>query len=267
MKKIFAILGIGCGAILVIGLIGMFLAYRGCKSVLGAAKEAAEQQKQLDKLDGEFPFTPPAPGALFALEETRLADYLAIRKSVVGAFKAREGEFKALAARSKAAGDKPSFRDTRDAINLTMTLLTESRKDWIAGLREKRMSPKEFATHTGAIYSTLVSKGLQQSQRAGDELARQIAEAKVKLADPSTKPEEKAALEAQIQALESSRAMIGNLPPGADPAVVAANSALIEKHKAEIEALVNPVLDALLANKDAAHAFNQLGLGSAPASP
>lgn len=243
-------IGIGCGALVLMGSVALIGGVFWVKNkVSGAAQmveQIAAQEEQIKAIDKKYPFTAPPDGKPLKLDEKRVQDYLAIRASLVPVFKNFEAQSKALEARHPT---NQGALAGLEALGMTGDLLRDVRAKYIEQLDAKRMSSIEFHTITGAIYASYLGKGvaeLRQGQR--DVLERTIGELDKQLASKSLPNEQRKLLTQQRETLAK---QLAGLPPkgttpSEDMAIYGANTALLDKYKAQIEKEANPALDVFL---------------------
>lgn len=270
MKKVLVGLGIGCGVLVLLAIVGVGVAGFWAKKTFGGVVEAGQQmqaqQQELTQLNQSYPFTPPPEGEVLKLQEARLNDYFAIREATLPLFKEFDNKGKEL----QNKGEEASVSDALKATNLLAEFMTKTRSAYIENLKKHRMSPKEFATITGAIYSSYMADSVGKvneamaEQREDFEKAREELDAK--LADESLSEEERTMLEQQRDTLQAQLDAIdenagAGMPhvDGKTQEVASVNVKLLEKFKTRIEQAYNPGLDALLMNEDAQNAFGNLG--------
>ncbi len=274
MKKLLIGLGIGCGVLVVVGIIaavifGFWVKRRaGAKleSLQKAGVEMKAQEEALKQLDSEFPFTQPPEGELMRLDEARLQDYLAIRKDSLPVYRQYEEKSKDFSHRT-GKGKNVGVGDIMEGVGMVSDFMMKLRSTFISSLRAHRMSPLEFHATTAAVYSTYVHKGMQVAGQAADEarekLQKEMGELNDKLNEPGLTEDARESIQHAIENLQSA---LDSLPAsggaGAGDATADANVALLEKYKAEVELAANPAFDLLIANDDVSKAFN--GAFSAP---
>ena len=257
MKKVWIGLGVGCGTLVLLAIIGVVGVGWYAKQKLGGAIAAGEQmQKQeqrLQALNQKFAFTPPAEGRVMALEPKRLEAYLAIREAGLPVF--ADFEKKAEAFKQETQGDQASIGDAMKGAGMLMELTTQVREAFIASLEQHGMSPAEFHATTQAIYSTAMGQAVQGMNeamaQASDQMRARIEELDTKLEDAQLPEAERQALQTERDALHAQVESMGQgaqgavqtgLAPGQD-AEVTANATLLETHKARIETAANPAFD------------------------
>lgn len=151
-KKLWVGLGVGCGGLLLLVIIGLVAGSYWLKNKFGGLAKSAEQMKaqkaQLSALEEKYPFAPPADGTL-VLEEPRLQDYLAIREDVLAAFQ----KFEAHTDELKQRKDKQSLSEGMAAAQ-TLTLLgLDVEQRYINGLDQHHMSPDEFQALSNVLFA------------------------------------------------------------------------------------------------------------------
>ncbi|XXF75634.1 hypothetical protein P2318_21545 [Myxococcaceae bacterium GXIMD 01537] len=265
-KKVLIGLGIGCGVLVLLGVIGVGVTAYFAKKALGGAIEASKQtqaqETELQELNKTFAFTPPADGEVLALQEARLNDYFAVRDSALPVFK----EFEAKAAKYNdfkdgpdGKGAQPSVSDALEAGTIMIEILPKVRGAYIEGLKQHRMSPVEFTSITGAIYNSYIADSANQFDEATENqregLESGLAELRQQLEDPELSEEvranlkeQEATLQTQLDGLaEVEKKGLGIKVSEKARDVAAANLKLLEKFKDRIENGQNPAFDALVA--------------------
>jgi hypothetical protein len=249
MKKVLIGVGIGCGGLVLLGVIAMVVVGVWAKSKLDGAVEQAEvlqeQGKQLEELEAKYPFQAPPDGKPLRLEERRLEDYLAVRTAVLPVYKGFEAKAKVFEEKNKG---KQSIGAGLEAMGMVTGLVKDIRAKYVEELARQQMSPSEFHTITGAIYSSHLGKGMAEVHQGHREaLGQATAELERRLEDDSLSGEERSAVEQQLEALrQQSAAMPSREVPREELAVYQANMALLEKYKVQIENEANPALDIFL---------------------
>jgi HAMP domain-containing protein len=268
MKKVLVGVGIGCGVLVLLGIIGVGVAGFWAKRTLGGVVEAGQQmqaqQQEMAQLNQSYPFTPPPEGEVLVLQEARLNDYFAIREATLPLFKQFEEKSKGLQQNQEA-----NVSDAIQATSLLAEFMTKTRGAYIENLKKHSMSPKEFMSISVAIYSSFMADSVGQlnkamaGQRESIEKARE--ELETKLSDESLSGDERDMLEQQRDALQAQLdAMDENGAAGMPHVdergqeVASVNVKLLEKFKARIEQAYNPAFDALLMSEDAQNAFGNL---------
>ena len=265
-KNIWIGLGVGCGALIILAIVGVVGAGVWFKHKLGGTVEAAKQmnaqKKELTKLDQKYPFTAPADGAPLALTKDRLEVYLAIRGDALPVYKDFEAKTKAFNAAHQHHDGDASMKDVSAAfegVGMLSKLMTQLRATYIASLDERHMSPKEFSTITGAIYGAEIGAG-RTAERAA--ITQQLAQIDAQIQSAPT-PEAKQALEQAKQMLEKEQK---NMPSAAGDAQLQANAALIAPYKDQIDKVANPAFDVFVTDADGNFA-KQMQAGAGRASP
>lgn len=260
MKKVWIGLGVGCGALVLLAVVGMVGVGWYAKQKLGGAIAATEnlqkQEQRLQALNAKHAFTPPAEGQVMALDPQRLEAYLAVREAGLPVF--ADFEKKAEAFKQETQGDQASIGDAMKGAGMLMELTTQVREAFIASLEQHGMSPAEFHATTQAIYSTAIGQAAQGMNKAmaeaSDQMQARIEELDTKLEDAQLPEAERQALQTERDALYAQVESMGQgaqgagqmgLAPGQD-AVVTANAKLLETHKARIETAANPAFDVFI---------------------
>jgi|GEM_PF-5381394 len=151
-KKLWVGLGIGCGALVLIAVLAIGGGVYWMKAKFGGLAKSGQQMKaqkaQLAALDKQYPFEPPADGALL-LNEARLQEYLAIRTDLIATYQKLEAQADAL----KEKKDKTSFNDAMKAAQALTLLQVDLEQRYIDGLNAHHMSPDEFQAITQVAFS------------------------------------------------------------------------------------------------------------------
>jgi hypothetical protein len=248
VKKVLIGLGIGCGALMLVGVAMLVVGGMWVKGkVEGAAEEfkaIEEQQNQIAELDRKFKFDKPKQGEPLKLTEKRVEQYLAVRASLQPVFKGFEDRAKGL----EKKGDK-DIGAAFQAVGMVSELVKQVRATFLEQLDRQRMSPAEFHAITGAIYSSWLAKGMAEMRKGSKEAMAQLrAQLTEQLENPELSDEHKEALLAQLEASETQLAQLPDSPAG--EGVMLANATLLEKYKERIEKEANPALDAFLLGGD-----------------
>lgn len=260
-KKVLVGMAIGCGALLLLGMVFIAVAFFWVKhKVEGAvevAKVAEEQQRRSQTLNEKYPFEAPPEGEPLRLEARRLEDYLAIRAAIVPVFKSFEGRAKDFQARHK--GKANELGAGLEAMGMTLELIREVRQKWLEKLDERRMSPAEFHAITATVYSSYIGKGVANLQKGAREgLQKTLAELEQRLEEPNLTPEARSALEQQRDMVKEQLDSLPEKGAVEDKAKVwEANAELLEKYKVRIEHEANPALDLFLLSDGVGESFEK----------
>ena len=268
-NKALLVLAIGCGSVFIlsaiVGVAALFWLKGRVSDAIGGFEQVAAQEERLKSLDEKYPFTPPAEGKPLRLEEKRLQEYLAVRSALVPVFQGFQAKAKDFEARH---GDKQGLGAGLEAIGMTGELIREVRDRFAKELDARRMSPKEFHAITGTIYASYLGAGMSQVQEGQREvLEKMLKTFDEQLADKKLPAQ---AREMITKQREQVAMQLAELPKHAispeDKAIYEANTALLEKYKAQIEKEANPGLDALLFGDRSGleNAFQPLGITKKP---
>lgn len=243
--------------------------------MFGLTREAAQrqqlQQQALRRLEERYPFTPPREGAVLALSEERLADYLSIRESSLPALARLEAKTLALQDERARNGNTPGA--ALAASGTLLELATQAREAWLVHLEQHRMSPGEFRVLTQLIY-TLHEEGLNEEKerfRAGEYegVRKALAQLQDRMKDGTLSPEERAALEvtesqykAWLQRLEKPSS--GPVLSEEARATLEANKALVKKHRLRIAKAYDSRFDAFIHAQAGDEAGRQQVPGGSP---
>jgi hypothetical protein len=228
------VLLVGCGAILVIGIIiiaagGFFMRSKFKEFTEGAG----DQEKITKKLSQDHPFTPPANGVI---TEPQLQRFLAVRKQSFSVYKRYEAEFKKL---EQNKGDL-------SVITKGFGFWKDLRKEHTKALAAQKMSPEEYQYIVNAVYKTWFAAGTKEalkdqtfSDAAEKNLRDMIEGIDKQLKDPSTPDSAKKALQTTRDELQSQlenlskNSAIKKMDSTLD-SVPAENLALFKKYEKEI---------------------------------
>ncbi|QSQ11429.1 hypothetical protein [Myxococcus landrumensis] len=268
MKKVLIGLGIGCGVIILGGIIAVFAggAYLFGKvkdsGAIAAAQAVEKQSGQMAELNKAYPFKAPADNEVLALEEARLTTYLSVRESAIPAYKVYEEKGKVFQAKY-GRGDgsdgkaKADFSSTMEAVNLITSLTVDVRAAFIDGLKKHEMSPNEFQAITQTVYASMAAdlnaQVEQGRSKAVELMEKQIKELDKKLEDTNLSADEREGYKTMRTGLQENIDSMSDGDNGADGALseaskkaAAANLALLKKHEERVKGVENAALDALL---------------------
>jgi len=269
-NKVLVGVGIGCGVLVLLGVIaagaGLFMFKKTFGGAIEAGQQMAAQVDDLKALEKSFPFKAPAEGEVYALQEARLNDYFSIREAALPVFKEMEQKADGLD-----KGEQTSISDGFKASAILAEFLSKTRGVYIENLKKHRMSPSEFHAITTAIYSSAIADSMGQMNKALAEQREQsekmLADLREQLADDNLSEEERTNLEqqestiqAQLDAMAEMEGGAGGMPQLDEKAqgVAAANVELLQKYEERIKTAYNPALDALLMTPDTQGAFPQM---------
>ena len=232
-------IAIGCVAVFILACIatGIVVVSAGYWA-LGKTKQVVQglqaDTKQIDqdlKQANANPFTPPTDGVI---TESQLTRFLAVRKTMYGAYAKHKDMIEAQSKKKDA---------DLSALAQLPGILMELRATKAHALAAQGMSEAEFTWMVGAVYRNLAAASVsKETNGAVSEAVRttgdQVVEAAEKAAaaaeaDPNVPPEAKEKLrEAARQAREQAQAAVESskvldVPP--------ANMALFKKHQDEIQ--------------------------------
>lgn len=260
-NKVLVGVGIGCGVLVLLGVVVGGVGFFWAKKTLGGAMEAgqqmAAQDNDLKELEKSFPFTAPPEGEVLALQEARLNDYFSIREAALPVFKELEQK-----AEGVDTGEQANIADGLKAGALLAEFMSKTRGVYIENLKKHRMSPREFHAITTAIYSSALADSMGQMNKALAESREQsekmLADLREQLADSSLSEEERANLEQQESAVQEQIAAMAEMEGGEGmprmdekaQGVAAANVALLKKFDERIKTAYNPAFDALVLTPD-----------------
>lgn len=264
-KKVLIGVGIGCGVLVLLGVIGVGAVFYMGKKALGGAIEASQQmaaqEQDLQELNSSFPFTPPPEGEVLALQEARLNDYFSIREAALPIYQEMEKQSERLNEKAE-RGEKPSLSEGLQAGNLLVEFMAKTRTTYIEGLKKHRMSPREFHAITNAIYTSTLADSMGQLQKAmagqRDSVEEALADIRSQLDDADLSEEERTALQEQETGLQMQLDALDEMG-GADgmpsigektQGVASANVALLKKFEDRIKSAYNPAFDSLIVSSD-----------------
>ncbi|MFY0524385.1 hypothetical protein ACN28I_14840 [Archangium gephyra] len=265
MKKVLIGVGIGCGSLVLVGIIAVVAGgfwmkgkaeeYSG--DIQAAGKTAEETRQRADALNQKYPFSAPAKGVPVTIEEKRLQEYLAVRTTLQPVFKAYEQKAKEL---QSSAGENPGLGDAFKAMSQLTSFISELQSTWIDQLEGKKMSPREYHAITAALYTSnwgAVAGDMRRQQRPMFEQAKKTLEQQLAATQDA---EMKAALEEQLASINEQLAQLPaeDAVPGEAEKVHKANQVLYTKYKAQIEEQAQHGLDFILLGQE-----NDSSLGEA----
>ncbi len=239
-------LGCGCLVLLagaaVVGVfgVGAFWAKSKVTQLTGGLDKLAAKSRELEgwekKADAN-PYPPPADGVI---AEDRFLKFLETRKRVFAVYQQYEPQFKELQARTKAAGDKPSFSDAISGAGKVAELFSQIRLTQMQALAELGMNEREYRDIQVAVYkSAWASESEKQSGKMPSEAVadaeRQMQEALQKgMAEARKQGGPGASVtEEQEQKLAQSMGQLGAAAKALD--VPKANVELFRKYEADIK--------------------------------
>jgi hypothetical protein len=260
-NKVLVGVGIGCGVLVLLGVIvggvGFFWAKKTFGGAVEAGQQMAAQENDLKALEKSYPFTPPAEGELLVLQESRLNDYFAVREAALPLFK----DFEKKAEGFQQEGETANITEGLQASAMVAQLISQTRGVYIESLKKHRMSPREFHTITGTIYASAIGDSMGQvnqglaEQRA--QSAQALEELRAKLADSNLSEEERSTLEQEQTMLQDQLDALAEAENTADvrldkkaQGVASANVTLLKKFDERIKNAYNPAFDALIAPQD-----------------
>lgn len=253
-SKALKIIGIGCGVLVLIGLImvgaGAWWAKSKVQGMADWSEKVDEQNKELKALDKKYAFKAPPKGQPLTLTEDRLKKYLAIRHELQPVIQKFEKEGKKFEGKNE---KNTSFTDATAALGMMGDMMTELRAKFVEQLNKHEMSPREFHSTTAAIYTAGVGQATSEMAKVQKEaLTQQIQMYEEQLKQEGLSAEEKASLEEGLEDAKSQLAEVSAEAQneGANTQVHAANAALIKNYKDEIEKEANLFLDGVLTSGD-----------------
>jgi hypothetical protein len=228
--KTWAKFAIGCLALLllaciILAIIGFFMYKRGSNlfGFLGGAYDTGKNVVSIQKLDQQYPFSPPADGTL---QEKRLQAFLGVCQGV-----------KTVAEPLKAGleqAEQESQGEAAKKVAAATAGITQSMRE---GLERAKMSPSEFRWISDTAYAALEEASYEggsaiQGMEGFEAMGRESLKAlEPQLDNPNLTAEQREALEGQIAAIKE------QLGQGAAPAGegTSANAALAERYRQQLE--------------------------------
>ena len=262
-NKVLVGVGIGCGTLVLLGMIGVGAGAFWLKRQVGdAVSNMAESGQKmqamgqdLQALEKSHPFTPPPEGEVLALSEERLLSYLAVRETALPVYTEFQKQAEALEAQDENK-DNPGLGAAMQAAGLLTELMTKVQGAYIEGLKKQGMSPREFRTITQTLYSSMVTGVVDQAQKAGAAARQEALESvREQMKDPSLTEEQLAEMKEHEQALLDS----AEDPEGgegapvlseASKAAAAANLVLMNKYQERINSAGSLAMDTMLFSGD-----------------
>lgn len=230
------------GAIMVVGMIGLWLVFNKAKDIVGDIATGVgispEIVERVEELNNKYPFEAPADNGI---EEEQVQRFIAIKRSFADRIKQHEAELEELGER---AGDEAGFKEVTEAYKI----LGDIRRDFLGALNKHEMSPQEYMYLTGLIYATYFTAaahtGYQQAaegiEQAREQYQEQLAELDKQLQDPKLTDEMKQAIQQSKKAYEK---MMADMKTSAAQMqeqyaeLPAPNIELLQKYRAELENL------------------------------
>ncbi len=258
-KKVLVGVGIGCGSLVLLGLIAMGVGAWWVKGKVSGIVESGQKMQavgqDLAALDKSYPFTPPPEGEVLTIAEARLLDYLAVRETALPVY--AEFEKKAESFKMEHPDDqKPDLSAAMQATTMMTELLTQVHGAYVEGLKKHSMSPSEFRTITQTLYSSMITGVTDQAQKMGEQAREQALQAvRKQLEDESLPEEQRTSLEEQERELLAANDEAGDAAPAlseASKAAAAANLALMDKYKDRINNAGSLAMDAILFGSEGA---------------
>jgi hypothetical protein len=251
-NKVLIGVGIGCGAIVLIGVIAVVAGgiwVKGKVEESGVGKSAEKMQsleQRMGELNKRYTFAAPPKGQPLALSEDRLQDYLKVRaalKPVLDDFEVKSKNF------APPEGEEPSVGKLLQASGLILGLKADLNSKWMDELEQQKMSPREFHAITAAVYAAEWGKAkgeAPQRQRAMYEqlksgLTKQATDSSLTEAQRESARQQLAVIDKQLAALPAA-----NTPSPESQKIYEANAALSGKYKKKIEEASSAGLDVLL---------------------
>ncbi|WP_224248314.1 hypothetical protein [Hyalangium gracile] len=254
MNKVLVGVGIGCGAIVVIGVVavvaGGIWAKGKLEDVAQEMNQGGEKMQSLEQrvaeMNQRYSFAAPPKGQPLRLTEERLQEYLAVRaslKPVLDDFQVKAKNF------APPKGEQPNLGKSIQALGMMTNLRADLSAKWLDALDERKMSPREFHAITAAVYTSEWSKAKGELPKHQRTMLEQLRSGYQKQAEDSSLTEDKrewarqqiADVDRKLSALPAA-----NTPPPESQKVYEANAALAQKYKKKIEEASSAGLDVLL---------------------
>lgn len=253
MNKVLVGVGIGCGSLVLIGIVASVAVGLWAKGKmeesgisLGQLEETGKRtqavQKQIVALNSKYPFQAPPKGHPARLEEERLKEYLGVRAALTPLHQEIEQQVEALKPKE---GEKGDVQNTFKAIGMMSQLFTGVREKWVVELDQRRMSPREYGAITSALHASRLGHA---SGRLRDTMMETKQELEAQAADERLTKVDRARARRRVKEVE---AQLARLPateadPGEITELHAHNAQLAEKYQKDLETYANPAFDALL---------------------
>jgi hypothetical protein len=261
-KKVLVGVGIGCGSLVLLGLIALGVGAWWVKGKVEGIVESGQKMQvigqDLAALDKSYPFTPPPEGEVLAIKEARLLDYLAVRETALPVYAAFEKKSEAFNAKHS-DNQNADMNAAMQATSMMTELLVQVHGAYVEGLKQHSMSPREFRTITQTLYSSAITGMGDQVQKMGEQAREQaLQDVRKQLENESLTEEQRTALEEQEQELlaahddaEEADAAAPALSE-ASKAAATANLALMDKYKERITSAGSLAMDAVLFGSEGA---------------
>lgn len=174
-------LGCGCLVLLagaaVVGIfgVGAFWAKSKVTELTGGLDKLASKSRELESWEKKAnanAYTAPADGVI---AEDRFLKFLEARKRVFAVYQQYEPQFKELEAKTKAAGDKPSFTDAMNGVGKVAELFGQIRLTQMKALAELGMNEQEYRDIQLAVYKSAWAS--ESQKHSGKMPSEALAEA------------------------------------------------------------------------------------------
>jgi hypothetical protein len=272
MSKVLIGVGVGCGAVVFIGVIALVAGGMWAKEKIDDVTQSGDTMQGLEQrvtaLDQRYAFSEPPKGQQLELTEGRLQDYLRIRmalKPVLEAFEVKARQF------APQKGEQVGLTKSLQAVGMMNELRADLSEKWLAELERQKMSPREFHAVTATVYTSAWSKAkgeLSPHERTRYEQLK--SELQKQANDPNLPETAREPVQQQLAQTEKKLAALpsaGTAPSG-DLKIFATNAALVEKYKKRIEGATSAGLDLfLVGNTQEMGTALQEVLGGAANSP
>lgn len=164
-SKALKVIGIGCGALVLLGIIGVSAGAYWVKGKVQGMGEWAQQMeaqsKELTALEQKYPFEAPPEGEALKLSSEQVEKYLAIRRGLSPAFEKFEEDSKKF---KKKDGEEASMSEGISALGALGDMSLEFRASFVEQLKAQRLGPSEYHAISQAILAGGFEEGGQNAQ-------------------------------------------------------------------------------------------------------
>jgi hypothetical protein len=235
VKKVLIGVGIGCGVLVLFGVIavvaGGFWVKSKAQELAQGGEKAQGMEKRVVAANQRYAFTPPQQGQPIQLTESRLQDYLKVREAMLPVFK----DFDAKA--QKLNGKEDGLNKSLQAFGLLSDLRADLTAKWLEELERQKMSPREFHAITAAVYTSGLGKMKAELPKQTRTMYEQLKQQLQKQAGDESLPEEaRTAAREQLGAIDQQLAELPKeeaMPPELQKRY-SENFALVDKYKDQI---------------------------------
>ncbi|HLT30203.1 MAG TPA: hypothetical protein VK013_09165 [Myxococcaceae bacterium] len=246
MKKVLIGVGIAFGALVLLGMVGLFAAGMWAKKSLGGMTEGLEEieanSARAEKLNARFAFDDPGEDRLVALKSDRFQIWLKVGQETQEKYEAWAAELE----KEGNTGPQQGVKGVQDAfakMKLGTRMISELQEATLNSLESAGMSPAEFRAITNTVLKGLSFQMTEQMNASFAESLKQMetsrAEAKAALENPDLSAEERAMREKMVAAMEENverlKQQMNEAEQDPDRKLLLANAPLIESHKEVIQ--------------------------------